>query len=82
MGKRWNSPEVEALLKRVAGRIKALRKAKHLRQLDMADFLEITERHYRLCETGKIDWPLSKIIALSQFFKVPISYIVEEPGEE
>jgi len=66
-----------------ANRLKELRKNKRLLQRQMADFLGITERHYRYCEAGKIDMPASKLIKLADFFEVSIDYLLlrsDEPG--
>lgn len=42
----------------------------------MAEFLGVTERHYRLCESGKVDLPTSKLIALADYFDVSLDYLV------
>lgn len=57
-------------------RLKSLRTANKKLQRDMADLLKVTERHYRLCESGKVDIPISKLIALADFFDVSLDYLV------
>ncbi len=57
-------------------RLKSLRKAKKLKQSDIASLLEVTVRHYQEVEYGHIDIPTSKLIALADFFNVSIDYLV------
>ena len=59
-----------------AERLKALRKANGKLQKDLALFLGVTERHYRLCEAGKVDIPTSKLTALANFFDVSVDYLL------
>ena len=56
-------------------RLKSLRKAKKLKQSDIAELLEITVRHYQEVEYGHIDIPTSKLIALADYFNVSIDYL-------
>lgn len=56
--------------------LKQLRNSKKLRQTDMANFLEITDRHYQNLEYGKIDLPISKLEKLADYFDVSIDYLV------
>ena len=56
--------------------LKELRKSKKLKQSDIADFLNITSRHYQDIEYNKIDLPLSKAVALANYFDVSIDYLV------
>ena len=63
-------------MKKFSERLKALRKAKGVRQKDMANLLNITERHYQVIEYGKIDIPTSKLIALADYFNVSLDYLV------
>ena len=57
-------------------RLKALRIAKKLKQTDMAAFLEITARHYQAVEYGKINIRTLTLIALADYFDVPLDYLV------
>jgi transcriptional regulator with XRE-family HTH domain len=57
-------------------RLKTLRKAKKLKQTDMAIFLQITPRHYQEIEYGKIDIPTTKLLALADYFDVSLDYLV------
>lgn len=56
--------------------LKALRKAKKIKQSDVAALLNVTVRHYQEIEYGKIDIPTSKLIALADFFNVSLDYLV------
>ncbi|MDD4109323.1 MAG: helix-turn-helix transcriptional regulator [Prolixibacteraceae bacterium] len=57
-------------------RLKSLRVANKKLQRDVAELLKVTERHYRLCESGKVDIPMSELIALANFFDVSLDYLV------
>ncbi|MCK9558285.1 MAG: helix-turn-helix domain-containing protein [Candidatus Cloacimonetes bacterium] len=57
-------------------RLKSLRVTNKKLQRDVAELLNVTERHYRLCESGKVDIPMSKLIALADFFNVSLDYLV------
>jgi transcriptional regulator with XRE-family HTH domain len=66
-------------------RLKELRKANRKLQKDIAALLSVTERHYRLCEAGKVDIPTSKLIALADYFGVSLDYLVgrsDDPGRK
>ena len=63
-------------------RLKLLRKNKKLTQKQVAAFLEITERHYRVYEAGKVDAPLSKLIKLKNFYNVTLDYLVGESDND
>ena len=57
-------------------RIKELRNIKGVFQREVAELLDVTERHYRLCETGAVDLPASKLIALADYFAVSLDELV------
>ncbi|MDR3348844.1 MAG: helix-turn-helix domain-containing protein [Acidaminococcales bacterium] len=57
-------------------RLRLLRSEKKSLQREMAEILKVTERHYRLCEAGKVDMPTSKLIALADYFGVSLDYLV------
>lgn len=59
-----------------ATRLKELRKARKLKQTDMAEFLNITVRHYQDMEYGKINIPALTLIALADYFDVSLDYLV------
>jgi transcriptional regulator with XRE-family HTH domain len=59
-----------------AERLKALRKEKNLKQIDMAQMLDVTDRHYQRMEYGKVNVPALSLIALADFFNVSLDYLV------
>ena len=61
---------------RFSDRLKLLRKNKKLTQKQLAELLEVTERHYRLCEAREVDAPLSKLIKLQNFYNVTFDYLI------
>jgi len=59
-----------------AEKLKQLRKAKGVYQKDVANLLNIIERHYRSYEAGKVDPPTSKTVLLADYFDVSVDYLV------
>ena len=57
-------------------RLKELRCSKGLTLKAMAEILSMVQRNYQRYETGEVDPPLSKIIALANYFDVSIDYLV------
>ena len=57
-------------------RLSELRKAKNLKQSDVADLLKITTRHYQEVEYGKINLSMTTLIKLAHFYDVSIDYLV------
>ena len=57
-------------------RLSELRKAKNLKQSDVADLLKITTRHYQEVEYGKINLSMTTLIKLANFYDVSIDYLV------
>ena len=62
-------------------RLKALRKEKKLKQKEMAELLERTERNYQKLEYGEINVPGLTLIKLADFFGVTIDYLVGRTDE-
>jgi len=60
----------------VGGRIKKLRKVKHLSTEKMATELNFSERHYKRLESGSTVPTTSFLISISEYFNVPIDFIV------
>lgn len=56
-------------------RLKELRLARNLTLKQMAEQLGMVQRNYQRYETGEVDPPLSKAIALADFFHVPLDYL-------
>ena len=57
-------------------RLKELRLAKSMTLKAMADMLGMVQRNYQRYETGEVDPPLSKSIALADYFNVSLDYLV------
>jgi transcriptional regulator with XRE-family HTH domain len=60
----------------VGGRIKRLRKIKHLSTEAMATELNFSERHYKRIESGSITPSAELLIKVSKFFNVSIDFII------
>ena len=56
-------------------RLRELRLARNLTAKTMAEFLGMDYRNYQRYETGEVDPPLSKAIALADFFDVSLDYL-------
>jgi transcriptional regulator with XRE-family HTH domain len=56
-------------------RLREARKARGLLQKNIAGLLSVTERHIRSYEAGEVDPPLSKAIALADYFDVSLDYL-------
>ena len=57
-------------------RLKMLRKEKKITQIEMAEFLECTGRHYQKVEAGEVNVPSLTLIKLADFFGVSLDYLV------
>ena len=57
-------------------RLKELRLAKSMTLKAMADMLGMVQRNYQRYETGEVGPPLSKAIALADYFNVSLDYLV------
>lgn len=56
-------------------RLKELRISKKITLKQMAEILSITQRNYQRYETGEVDPPTSKTIALADYFDVSLDYL-------
>jgi transcriptional regulator with XRE-family HTH domain len=56
--------------------LKELRKAKNLKQQDLADFLSIAKSTYSYWETGKIEINNDNLFRLSDYYGVSIDYLL------
>lgn len=59
-------------------RIRNLREDKDLRQVDIANYLYITQTSYSRYEAGNHSIPIEVFIKLAQFYNVSIDYLVGE----
>ena len=60
----------------VYNRIRALREDNDLRQSDLAKYLNCTQVSYSHYELGKRDIPTEILIALADFYKTSIDYLL------
>lgn len=63
-------------LEQLGERLKQLRKEKQRLQRDMAEFLNITEVHYRRIEAGRVNIPTLTLCALADYFGVSTDYLL------
>ncbi|GHU60930.1 hypothetical protein AGMMS49975_30070 [Clostridia bacterium] len=61
--------------------LKKLRTSKGYTQAQISDLLKCTQGHYQKIEQGQIDIPLSKAMIISDFFGVPIDYLIGRLNE-
>ena len=57
-------------------RLKILRKKIKFKQTDIASLLKITVRNYQRYEAGEIEPNISSLIALAEYYNVPLDYLV------
>lgn len=56
-------------------RLKDLREDKELKQSDVAKILKISQQHYSMIETGKIEATFEKMIKLALLYDTSLDYI-------
>ena len=66
---------MEKMMEAFGARVKKLRKERKLRQIDMAEFLECTDRHYQRMEYGYINVPSLTLMKLEYYFNVTTDYL-------
>lgn len=57
-------------------RLKELRNERKIKQREMAEFLDCTDRNYQKMEYGEINVPGLTLMKLADFFQVSIDYLV------
>lgn len=57
-------------------RLKELRKQKKATQLEMAELLGCTDRHYQRMEYGKVNISILTLIRLADYFGVSTDYLL------
>lgn len=57
-------------------RLRELRKERKALQKDMAEFLGITEVHYRRIEAGKVNIPTLTLCTLADYYGVTTDYLL------
>lgn len=66
----------DIILPGVKERLKPLRKAKKLKQREMAELLDCTVQHYQRIEYGKVNLPATTVIFLADYFGVTADYLL------
>ena len=72
---------MEIILPSLAERLKPLRREKGKTQKEMADFLDVTERHYQKIEYGHINISATLVIKLADYFQVSADYLLGRKDE-
>ena len=62
-------------------RLKELREDRDLKQIDIANFLNMKQQQYSRYETGINEIPFEYVIKLAKFYNVSIDYIAELTDE-
>ena len=57
-------------------RIKDLREDNDLKQINIAQFLNMKQPQYARYESGKRDFPLDTLIKLAQFYHTSVDYLL------
>ena len=73
---------MEIILPGLAERLKPLRKEKKKTQVEMAELLGISDRHYQKIEYGQINIPATTLIALADYFRVTTDYLLGREGQD
>ena len=67
---------MENVLQEFGQRLKVLRKKKGLKQIEMAELMDMTDRNYQRIEYGQINVSATTLIFLSDFFGVTTDYLL------
>lgn len=67
---------MEKIMGAFGARVKELRKERNMRQVDMAELLKCTDRHYQRMEYGDINVPSLTLIKLADYFNVSTDYLL------
>lgn len=73
---------MDKIMKPFGKRLKELRKQKHKTQVEMAQLLDCTDRHYQRMEYGYINVPSLTLIKLADYFQVTTDYLLGREGKE
>ena len=71
---------MELILPSLAERLKPLRKGEGKTQKEMAELLQVTERHYQKIEYGHINISATMLLALADYFGVTTDYLLGREG--
>jgi len=68
------------LLTEFGKRLKALRRGKGLKQVEMAEIMGITDRQYQRYEYGKVNVPATVLSFFADYFGVTTDYLLGREG--
>ncbi|GAA3025879.1 helix-turn-helix domain-containing protein [Tetragenococcus solitarius] len=57
--------------------IRSIREDNDITQQQMAELLSISQNTYSQYETGKIEWPVSTLIKIADYFDVSVDYLLD-----
>ena len=63
-------------MEKFAVRIKSLRTGRRIYQREVAEYLGVTTRTYQAYELGETEPSIARLIALADFFQVPLDYLM------
>lgn len=63
-------------------RVRELREDHDLKQIHLAEYLNVSQATYSDYENGKINVPIEVLIKLAQFYKVSLDYLVGLSGDK
>ena len=66
----------EIFMSTLGERLKALRMSKQIRQVEMAELLGVSDRHYQRIEHNQVNISYLVLITLADFFDVSLDYLV------
>ncbi|WP_294550599.1 helix-turn-helix transcriptional regulator [uncultured Pseudoflavonifractor sp.] len=67
---------MEKIMEPFGKRLKELREREHKTQVDMANLLQCTDRHYQRMEYGYVNVPSLTLIFLADYFHVTTDYLL------
>lgn len=67
---------MEIILPGIARNLAPLRKAKNMKQKEMAELLDCTVQHYQRMEYGKVNLPSTTLMFLADYFGVTTDYLL------
>ena len=67
---------MEKIMEQFGVRLKELRKEKKKKQIEMAELLDCTDRHYQRMEYGEVNVPSLTLCALADYFGVTTDYLL------
>lgn len=72
---------MEKIMEPFGRRLKELRKQNHKTQVEIAQLLDCTDRHYQRMEYGYINVPSLTLIKLADYFQVSTDYLLGRTEE-